>query len=121
MNINHNFQLINAGFKVNSSYRYSSDVAEGRVISQDPSGTAAKGSTITIYVSNGPEEGDVPNVVEESESSATTALKNAGFKVSVKKMASSTVDEGKVISQDTLGKANKGTTVTIVVSTGPAN
>lgn len=113
--------LINAGFKVNSSYRYSSDVAEGRVISQDPSGTAAKGSTITIYVSNGPEEGDVPNVVEESESSATTALKNAGFKVSVKKMASSTVDEGKVISQDTLGKANKGTTVTIVVSTGPAN
>lgn len=113
--------LINAGFKVNSSYRYSSDVAEGRVISQDPSGTAAKGSTITIYVSNGPEEGDVPNVVEESESSATTTLKNAGFKVSVKKMASSTVDEGKVISQDTLGKANKGTTVTIVVSTGPAN
>lgn len=113
--------LINAGFKVNSSYRYSSDVAEGRVISQDPSGTATKGSTITIYVSNGPEEGDVPNVVEESESSATTALKNAGFKVSVKKMASSTVDEGKVISQDTLGKANKGTTVTIVVSTGPAN
>ncbi len=113
--------LINAGFQVKSSYRYSSDVPEGRVISQDPSGTAAKGSTITIYVSNGPEEGDVPNVVEESESSATTTLKNAGFKVSVKKMASSTVDEGKVISQDTLGKANKGTTVTIVVSTGPAN
>lgn len=113
--------LINAGFKVNSSYRYSSDVAEGRVISQDPSGTATKGSTITIYVSNGPEEGDVPNVVEESESDATTTLKNAGFKVSVKKMASSTVDEGRVISQDTLGKANKGTTVTIVVSTGPAN
>lgn len=113
--------LINAGFKVNSSYRYSSDVAEGRVISQDPSGTAAKGSTVTIYVSNGPEEGDVPNVVEESEADATTALKNAGFKVSVKKMASSTVDEGKVISQDTLGKANKGTTVSITVSTGPAN
>lgn len=113
--------LINAGFKVNSSYRYSSDVAEGRVISQDPSGKATKGSTITIYVSNGPEEGDVPNVVEESESSASSTLKNAGFKVSVKKMASSTVDEGKVISQDTLGKANKGTTVTIVVSTGPAN
>lgn len=113
--------LINAGFKVNSSYRYSSDVAEGRVISQDPSGTAAKGSTVTIYVSNGPEEGDVPNVVKESEADATTALKNAGFKVSVKKMASSTVDEGKVISQDTLGKANKGTTVSITVSTGPAN
>lgn len=113
--------LINAGFKVNSSYRYSSDVAEGRVISQDPSGTAAKGSTVTIYVSNGPEEGDVPNVVEESEADATSALKNAGFKVSVKKMASSTVDEGKVISQDTLGKANKGTTVSITVSTGPAN
>lgn len=113
--------LINAGFKVNSSYRYSSDTPEGRVISQDPSGTAAKGSTITIYVSNGPEEGDVPNVVEETESDATAAIKDAGFKVGVKKMSSSTVSKGHVISQDTLGKANKGTTVTITVSTGPAN
>lgn len=110
--------LKNAGFTVNTSYRYSSDVPEGRVISQDPTGTATKGSTVTIYISNGPEEGDVPNVVEETESDATAKLKDAGFKVSVKKMASSTVSKGHVISQDILGKANKGTTVTIVVSTG---
>lgn len=110
--------LSNAGFKVNTSYRYSNDTPEGRVISQDPTGTATKGSTVTIYISNGPEEGDVPNVVEETESDATATLKNAGFKVSVKKMASSTVAKGHVISQDVLGKANKGTTVTIVVSTG---
>lgn len=110
--------LRNAGFNVNPNYRYSSDVPEGRVISQDPSGTAAKGSTITIYVSNGPEEGDVPNVVEETEADATATLKDAGFKVSVKRMNSSTVSKGHVISQDVLGKANKGTTVTIVVSTG---
>ena len=112
--------LTNAGFKVNTSYRYSSDVAEGRVISQDPSGTAAKGSTVTIYVSNGPEEGTVPNVVDKTESEATSALKDAGFKVSTRSMASSTVSKGHVISQDVLGKANKGTTVTIVISTGPA-
>jgi serine/threonine-protein kinase len=113
--------LINAGFQVKSNYRYSSDVAEGRVISQDPSGKAAKGATITIYISNGAEEADVPNVVDESESDATTTLKDAGFKVSVKKLASSTVDKGYVISQDTLGKASKGTTVTITVSSGPSS
>lgn len=113
--------LRNAGFNVNTSYRYSSDVSEGRVISQDPSGTAAKGSTVTIYISNGPEEGTVPNVVEKTESEATSALKDAGFKVSTRQMASSTVPKGHVISQDVLGKANKGTTVTITISTGPAN
>lgn len=113
--------LTNAGFKVNSSYRYSSDTPEGRVISQDPSGSAPKGSTVTIYISNGPEEGNVPNVVEKTEADATATLKDAGFKVSVRKMASSSVSKGYVISQDVLGTANKGTTVTIVVSTGPSS
>ena len=112
--------LKNAGFKVNTSYRYSSNTPEGRVISQDPSGTAPKGSTVTIAISNGPEEAQVPNVVGESEADATSTLKNAGFEVSVKHMASGTVEKGLVISQDVLGKANKGSRVTIVVSTGSA-
>ena len=112
--------LKNAGFKVNTSYRYSSSTPEGRVISQDPSGTAPKGSTVTIAISNGPEEAQVPNVVGESEADATSTLKNAGFEVSVKHMASGTVEKGLVISQDVLGKANKGSQVTITVSSGPA-
>ena len=112
--------LKNAGFKVNTSYRYSSSTPEGRVISQDPSGTAPKGSTVTIAISNGPEEAQVPNVSGESEADATSTLKNAGFEVSVKHMASGTVEKGLVISQDVVGKANKGSRVTITVSSGSA-
>lgn len=112
--------LKNAGFKVNTSYRYSSSTPEGRVISQDPSGTAPKGSTVTIAISNGPEEAQVPNVSGESEADATSTLKNAGFEVSVKHMASGTVEKGYVISQDVVGKANKGSRVTITVSSGSA-
>lgn len=112
--------LKSAGFQVKTSYRYSSDVSEGRVISQDPSGKAAKGSTITIYVSNGPEEATVPNVVEKAEADARSALEKAGFNVTIRTQHSSDVARGLVISQDKLGKAEKGTTVTIVVSTGPA-
>lgn len=112
--------LKNAGFKVNTSYRYSSSTPEGRVISQDPSGTAPKGSTVTIAISNGPEEAQVPNVSGESEADATSTLKNVGFEVSVKHMASGTVEKGYVISQDVVGKANKGSRVTITVSSGSA-
>lgn len=112
--------LKNAGFKVNTSYRYSSSTPEGRVISQDPSGTAPRGSTVTIAISNGPEEAQVPNVSGESEADATSTLKNAGFEVSVKHMASGTVEKGYVISQDVVGKANKGSRVTITVSSGSA-
>ncbi|MBS5502398.1 MAG: PASTA domain-containing protein, partial [Eggerthella sp.] len=51
---------------------------------------------------------------------ATSTLKNAGFEVSVKHMASGTVEKGYVISQDVVGKANKGSRVTITVSSGSA-
>lgn len=112
--------LKSAGFQVKTSYRYSSDVSEGRVISQDPSGNAPKGSTVTIIVSNGPEEATVPNVVEKSESEARSALENAGFNVTIRTSHNASVEKGYVISQDKLGKATKGTTVTIVVSTGSA-
>jgi serine/threonine-protein kinase len=113
--------LENAGFKVSRSYKYSDSVSEGRVISQDPTGSAAKGSTITIVVSNGPEEGSVPNVVEKSESDASSTLENAGFKVNTRYKSSDSVTKGYVISQDKLGSASKGSTVTITVSSGSSS
>jgi len=59
--------LQNRGFAVAVRQDYSDRVAEGRVISQWPSsGTKYRGDTITITVSLGPEEVDVPNVVGES-------------------------------------------------------
>ena len=107
------------GFSVNVVQSSSSSVEKGYVISSNPSaGTSAdKGSTVTITVSTGPASVSVPNVVGYDESSAETALKNAGFGVSVTTETSSTVAKGKVISQSATS-ATSGSTITIVVSSG---
>ncbi len=60
------YTLQNKGFAVAVRQDYSDRVAAGRVISQWPSsGTKYRGDTITITVSLGPNEVDVPNVVGE--------------------------------------------------------
>ena len=86
-------------------------------------GTADKGSSITITVSTGSAKTDVPSVVGWSESEATSELRNSGFAVSVSEQSSSSVAAGVVISQTPSGgsSAASGTTVTITVSTGPAS
>jgi serine/threonine-protein kinase len=107
---------------VNVVQSSSSSVDKGHVISSNPSaGTSAdKGSTVTITVSTGPASVSVPNVVGYDESSAETALKNAGFDVSVTTEQSSTVAKGKVIKQSATS-ATSGSTITIVVSSGPGS
>lgn len=111
--------LQSAGFEVNVTQSSSSSVEKGNVISTNPSaGTSAdKGSTVTITVSTGPSSVSVPNVVGYDESSAESALKNAGFGVTVTTEASSSVAKGKVISQSATS-ATAGSTITIVVSSG---
>lgn len=47
--------LKNAGFQVKEETAYSSTVESDRVISQDRSGTAPKGSTVVIVISKGPD------------------------------------------------------------------
>ncbi len=111
--------LQSAGFEVSVTQSSSSSVEKGNVISTNPSaGTSAdKGSTVTITVSTGPSSVSVPNVVGYDESSAESALKNAGFGVTVTTEASSSVAKGKVISQSATS-ATAGSTITIVVSSG---
>jgi beta-lactam-binding protein with PASTA domain len=63
---------------------------------------------------------NVPRVVGQKESDARAALEDAGFVVVVETAEDETVPEGRVISQDPGGgKAEPGSTVTLVVSTGP--
>ncbi len=50
-----------AGFSVRSTTEYSSSVEKGVVISQYPTGSAVKGSTISIVVSDGPEPSPEPD------------------------------------------------------------
>lgn len=117
-------QLTAAGFEVKSQTRASSDVEEGLVISQNPAGaaTAEKGSTVTIVVSSGAEQVDVPDVTGQSQSGAEQTLRDAGLVPSASTRPSSDDEPGTVISQDPSGgKADRGSTVNIVVATAPAN
>lgn len=114
--------LNNAGFKVKRTHASSATVAKGNVISQDPSGgsDAAKGDTVTIVISDGPEQVEVPDVEGMTESAAKAELTSAGFKVNVVEQSTvSLADDGTVINQNPNGgtMANKGATVTITVAT----
>ncbi len=104
---------------------YNADVEVGHVAEQEPAAdTSAKaGDTITYHLSQGAEQVSVPNVVGDSQSSATSSLKSEGFEVSVTQSSSSTVEKGYVISTNPSAgtSADKGSTVTITVSTGPAS
>ena len=104
---------------------YNADVEVGHVAEQEPAAeTSAKaGDTITYHLSQGAEQVPVPNVMGESQSSATSALQSAGFEVSVTQSSSSSVEKGNVISTNPYAgtSADKGSTVTITVSTGPSS
>lgn len=115
--------LTDAGFKYSRDYSTSSDVAQGKVISQNPSAssTGKKGDTITIVVSQGKESVKVPNVVGMTQENAKSTLQTSGLGVgSVSTDYSDTVAEGCVISQGTGAGSyvDAGSSVTLVVSLG---
>ncbi len=116
--------LSNAGLGVSVNYQDSDSVTKGNVISQSISaGTSvAKGTTVTITVSNGSSVtmASVPDVVGYGESSARSALLNAGLDVDVDYEYSSSTERGVVMSQSPRAGASveEGTTVTITVSSG---
>lgn len=101
---------------------YDDTMGAGNVISYNPGGNVAPGTTIELVISLGPQPtptGTVPGVTGQTESSARSALENAGFQVQVQYQTSTTVAEGTVISYSPTGTQDLGTTVTIVVSGGP--
>ncbi len=119
-------KLESAGFKVNETWEYNDTYGAGVVCRQSTAAgeTLPKGSTVTITVSNGPEETtvEVPYVIGSDQSSATSALEGAGFTVSVVEQSSDTAAAGTVIDQSPTGtiSSNDSKSVTITVSTGPA-
>ena len=107
------------GFVVDYGYESNGNVAEGYVIRQSPTGTATKGSSVTIIVSTGPEVGEIPWVVGSSESVARSLIEDAGYYVNVTHVESYEVESGTVIEQSNSGSAAVGETVTLTVSSGP--
>ena len=115
------------GFRVKVKQAYSSDVKEGYVISQSPSGGTKmqKGSSVIITVSKGEKEVEkvtVPNLKYYTQSEARQQLRNMGLSLgSVLTEYSDTVERGLVIRQTISAgtRVKKGTAVGIYISQGP--
>jgi eukaryotic-like serine/threonine-protein kinase len=114
-----------AGFHAVTEY-VDSNAPANQVISQTPvSGTsAAKGTNVTVKVSNGPPQKTVPSVVGYTSQQAAQALVAAGFVVNQQYVATDASQENIVQSQNPAGgqTATQGSTVTIVIgqhSQGP--
>src|ERR1044071_6983218 len=98
-------------------------VKAGRVIKASPAeGTlVAPGSKVTLYVSTGPAQKPVPDVVGKSEQDAEQAISQAGFNGgNVTTDSTSTQPQGTVIRQSPPGgrPAKPGTPVDLTVSGG---
>ncbi len=115
-------KLRNNGLSYEKEYEYSSEVAAGNVISQNPSGGSSvkKNTTVKITISQGVKSVKVPKVTGYSEADASSMLSNAGLNVTVDRVYDDSTAEGRVISQSISdGKTvEEGTTVTITVSLG---
>ena len=96
---------------------------EGRVLDQDPNAGAevAKGSVVRLTVSGGKSKVTVPSVVGQDSASAAAELGRAGFRVRTVREPSATVARDRVIRTDPGAgtQLDKGSTVTLVVSSGP--
>ncbi|MFJ9420882.1 Stk1 family PASTA domain-containing Ser/Thr kinase [Streptomyces sp. NPDC101249] len=77
-------ELQDAGLKVKvAAAQVNSEFDKGQVAAQSPRADSqlAEGDTVTLTVSKGPEQVEVPDVVGQSVDNATSALENAGFQV----------------------------------------
>ena len=107
------------------SQEYSDTVAEGYIISQNPSAGSMvdKGTNVSYVVSRGQENVYIGNAEKDgsSESAVTNYLTGKGLKVSRSEAYSDTVPKGNVISYNPGNGSTvaPGSTVNIVVSLGP--
>jgi beta-lactam-binding protein with PASTA domain len=113
-----------AGFKVDRRSQTSDTIAQGLVIAASPpeGSDRPRGGTVTLTVSTGPQQVQVPSVVGQNEDDARNTLQDAGFKVSVTRKESQDQDPGTVLAQSPVGgtDAAKGGTVSLTIAKAPA-
>jgi serine/threonine-protein kinase len=116
-------ELEDAGLEVTIDREFSGKVKKDFAIrTVPPEGTeVTKGTRVRLLVSRGPEQVTVPDVTGLSRESAEARLRDEGLEVAVEEEESDE-PEGDVISQSPAGgtEVPRGETVTITVSTGPA-
>jgi len=108
--------------RVNVAETYNADVPAGQVVSQNPTaGSKVKEQRlVTIYVSKGGEEIEMPDLTGLSKSDAEAQLKKMGLKLGSVYEKYSNEEAGTVIKQDPKAgtKISRGQTVDITVSKG---
>ena len=117
--------LSGAGLNVTVTTDYSDSVAQGNVISQDPSGGTKvdAGANVNIVVSLGSRPVSVPSVVGVSESNARQLIASAGLSVGSVTYREDSAPAGQVISCDpgVGASVSRGASVNLVVSQGQAS
>lgn len=117
------YLLPKAGLELGDIKKVYSSEPENEVISQDPeAGDQVKKATqVDLVVSRGEKQVSVPDVTNKTFDEAKSSLEQAGFKVERTDESSGGVDEGNVIRTSPAAgtEAKKGSTVSVVVSTGP--
>jgi beta-lactam-binding protein with PASTA domain/serine/threonine protein kinase len=91
----------------------SNSAAQGTIVGQSPGAGSpiTKGEVVTVQVSNGPPEVNIPNVQGLSVHDATQELEQAGFQVSLSR---GPFGGNTVASYAPTGQAPKGSTITIM-------
>ena len=114
--------LQEAGFRVTPATE-ASEAEPGRVIRTDPAAgeQAAADSFVTMVVSSGRAQIQVPTVIGSTRERAIAALEGQGFTVVVRSVRNETVGEGLVTEQSPPAgaRADRGSAVELVVSAGP--
>ncbi len=114
-------QLANAGLVVDRVEARADDtIAKGHVISSSPAaGTVVqRGSKVTLFVSSGPEQVDVPDVTGFTQDDAQAALGAQGFQSTATEQESDAADPGTVLKQSPAAgePAPPGSTVTLTIA-----
>jgi eukaryotic-like serine/threonine-protein kinase len=112
--------LQGAGFQVSAQSEPNDIIPTGRVTRTDPgAGTQVKrGSAVRMFVSTGPQNVEVPNVVGQPQAQATLLLQAGGFQVVVAQQATTNpLENGRVLAQNPPPgqRLPKGSGVTLTV------
>nr|WP_281357620.1 transglycosylase domain-containing protein [Isoptericola sediminis] len=126
MNINEATRLLESlGLSV-ATQATDDEARKGTVVNvYDTGGSVQTGSTVTLWVSTGKVEEQqkvaVPNVVGQSAGSAESQLNRVGLGAAIVEEPSNDVQRGQVIRTEpgAGSEVDSGTTVTVVVSSGP--
>ena len=116
--------LQNLGFKTVRNQQSDNKVEPGKVIDTDPAaGTAAaRDDQITINVSSGPQQENIPDCVNATYAECSSRLKAAGFQRVQQSLSASTPElKDRVVATNPTANSTSAITnvVTIVVGSGP--